>query len=294
VSSRVVEYPAIWVAGASCSGCSVSLLNSVSPTIKNLLIDPVLPGKHVNLLFHATVMAGQGEPAVEVMLDTPAKRPGEYLLLVEGAIPTGDDGRYCAIGEHEGEHLAVKDAVVRLAKDALAIICVGTCSSFGGIPSGQPNPTEVIPVLQLLRQEGISKPLINVPGCPPHPDWVVGTLASVLLKGLPAPDELDAVLRPKAFYGKLIHDNCPRRAYFDAGRFAKHSGDEGCLYELGCKGPVTYADCPIRLWNNGVNWCIGAGAPCIGCVEPYFPDMLQPMFKKMGEGALEQFKIKTR
>jgi hydrogenase small subunit len=102
------------------------------------------------------------------------------------------------------------------------------------------------------------------------------------------------VLRPKAFYGKLIHDNCPRRAYFDAGQFARHPGEPGCLYELGCKGPVTYADCPLRLWNGGVNWCIGAGAPCIGCVEPNFPDKLQPMFKKQDESALEQFKVKTR
>ena len=127
-----------------------------------------------------------------------------------------------------------------------------------------------------------------------HPDWIVGTIASVLLKGLPSADDLDAVLRPKAFYGQLIHDNCPRRGYFDAGRFARHSGEPGCLYELGCKGPVTYADCPTRLWNGGVNWCVGSGAPCIGCVEPGFPDKLQPMLTKMDESSLEQFKVKTR
>jgi len=294
VSLQVVEYPAVWIAGASCSGCSVSLLNSSSPAVKNVLIDPVIPGKHLNLRFHATIMAGQGEPALEVLRDTSRDKPGEYLLLVEGSVQTGEDGPYCALGELEGQELAMKDMVVELARDALAIISVGTCASFGGIPSGAPNPTEAKSVMAFLREEGIARPVINVPGCPPHPDWLVGTIAMVLLNGLPSPEELDPVLRPKAFYGKLIHDNCPRRAYFDAGQFAGHPGEPGCLYELGCKGPVTYADCPLRLWNNGVNWCIGAGAPCIGCVEPNFPDKLQPMFKKQDESALEQFKVKTR
>jgi len=294
VSSQVVEYPAIWIAGGSCSGCSVSLLNAASPTIANVLLDQVIPGKHVNLRFHATIMAGQGEPAVRVFKDTAAQKPGEYLPLVEGSVPTAEDGLFCTLGELEGEHLTMKDTMVELARDALAIIAVGTCASFGGIPSSAPNPTGSKSVREVLEEESISKPLINVPGCPPHPDWIVGVIAMVLFKGLPSADELDAALRPKAFYGKLIHDNCPRRAYFDAGQFARHTGEPGCLYEIGCKGPVTYADCPIRHWNNGVNWCIGSGAPCIGCVEPGFPDNLQPMAQKMVGSDLEQFKISVR
>jgi len=267
------------------------LLNSASPNIKNVLIDPVMPGKHVNLRFHATIMAGQGEPAVRVLRETALERPGEYLLLVEGSIP---EGPYCAVGELEGRHLTMKEMTAELAGDALAVIAVGTCASFGGIPSGEPNPTGARSVREVLEQNGISKPLINVPGCPPHPDWLVGTIAMVLLKGLPEPDDLDPALRPKAFYGKLIHDNCPRRAYFDSGQFAGHPGEPGCLYELGCKGPMTYADCPLRLWNNGANWCVGAGAPCIGCTEPTFPDRLQPIFEKLDETRLERFKIRTR
>jgi hydrogenase small subunit len=109
----------------------------------------------------------------------------------------------------------------------------------------------------------------------------VGTVAAILLDGLPRPEELDEFRRPKAFYGKLIHENCPRRAYFDEGKFAQKFSDEGCLYELGCKGPVTYADCPLRLWNNGTNWCIGNGAPCMGCVEPGFPDVVSPLYEKI-------------
>jgi len=102
-----------------------------------------------------------------------------------------------------------------------------------------------------------------------------------LLKGLPKPEDLDDNLRPLAFYGKLIHENCPRRAYFDEGKFAKKPGDEGCLYELGCKGPITYADCPLRRWNDGTNWGIGAGAPCNGCTQPEFPDLVAPFYEKL-------------
>ena len=111
----------------------------------------------------------------------------------------------------------------------------------------------------------------------------MGTLASVLLLGLPNPEELDEHNRPKAFYGKVIHENCPRRSYFEEGKFARVLSEPGCLNELGCKGPVTYADCPTRLWNGGVNWCIGSGSPCIGCVEPGFPDLLAPFYVKLTE-----------
>jgi hydrogenase small subunit len=158
---------------------------------------------------------------------------------------------------------------------------MGTCASFGGIPAAKPNPTSCKSVKDVLEADGINKPLINIPGCPPHPDWFVGTVAGVILNGLPTADDLDDFLRPKAFYGKLIHENCPRRAYFDEGKFAMKFGDEGCLYELGCKGPITYADCPLRRWNSGTNWVIGAGAPCNGCTQPEFPDNTAPFYEKL-------------
>ena len=294
MSFKVVEIPAVWITGASCTGCSVSLLNAVSPTVKNLLIDPVVPGKHINLRFHATVMAGAGEPVMEVLQTTRKANPGGYILLVEGSVVTKDDGLFCTIGEQAGKHITFRDKFLELAKDALAVVSIGTCASFGGIPSARPNPSDSKSVKQVLGQAGISKPVINVPGCPPHPDWMMGTVAMVMLNGLPKPDDLDYAGRPKAFYGNLIHDNCPRRAFFDTGQFAKHTSDPGCLYQIGCKGPMTYADCPTRLWNNGANWCVGSGAPCIGCCEPSFPDDLQPIFEKLNEERIQRFQIKTR
>ncbi len=294
MSSQVIEFPAIWIAGAACSGCSISLLNTINPSIQNVLVDPVLPGKHVSLKFHTTVMAGQGEPVLKVMMDTASQKADEFLLIIDGSIPTADNGLYCTIGEFNGKHITMKDMVTELAQSAFAVIAVGTCAAFGGIPKGIPNPTGSQSVMEYFKNGGIERPVINIPGCPPHPDWMVGTIVHILLNGLPSADDLDEKLRPKAFFGKLIHDNCPRRGYFDAGQYAKNPSEPGCLYEIGCKGPVTYADCPIRHWNNGVNWCIGSGAQCIGCVEPEFLDKLAPMFEKLDEEALERFKIKTR
>ncbi len=292
MSLKVVEIPAVYIAGSACSGCSISLLNAINPSVQNLLIDPIVPGKHVSLKFHATIMAGQGAPVIKVLRET--AKPNEFVLIIDGAIPTGEDGLYCRLGEIDGEEVTMKQMAAELSREALAVLAVGTCASFGGIPSGDPNPTGAVSVQGFLKSEGIEKPVINIPGCPPHPDWMIGTIADILINGLPAADKLDEAGRPKAFFGTLIHENCPRRAFFDAGQFARSPSEPGCLYQIGCKGPLTYADCPIRLWNNGTNWCIGAGAQCIGCVEPDFHDRFAPMFEKIDEDGLEKFKIKTR
>jgi len=277
----VKELPVIYLQTAACSGCAVSLLNTASPTIKNVLIDQIIPGVHINLRFHPVIMAAAGELAISAMEDTAREKKDGYVLVVEGAIPSSDGVLYGAVGERNGKSVPMGDRVSELAKDAMAVIALGTCASFGGISAAAPNPTGCQPVKEFLDSKGIAKPLVNIPGCPPHPDWFTGTLASILLNGLPASEDLDDFLRPKAFYGKLIHENCPRRAYFDEGKFAKKFGDEGCLYELGCKGPITYSDCPLRRWNNGTNWVIGAGAPCNGCTQPEFPDMTSPFYERL-------------
>lgn len=277
---RCEEIPVIWLQAATCSGCSVSVLNSVNPAISNLLLDEVLPGKHINLRFQATVMAGAGEPVLEVLEAAQRDLKGQYVLVVEGCIPTANNGKFGTIGE-----IPIVERVASLGKAAQAVIALGTCASFGGIFSAQPNPSGGKGVGDLFTQEGVDTPVVNVPGCPPHPDWFVGTVATALLAGLAGLD-LDEYRRPKLFYGKLIHENCPRRAYFDEGKFAKHLSDEGCLYELGCKGTITHADCSLRRWNNGTNWVIGSGAPCNGCVEPDFPDLVSPFYEKIPEEVL--------
>ncbi len=200
-----------------------------------------------------------------------AENRGAFVLLVDGATATAADGFYCSIGETEaGEPITGYSLIRDLAGDAAAVLAIGTCSSFGGIPAASPNPTGCVSVGALLGREGIPTPVVSIPGCPPHPDWIVGTVATVLLGGVEALN-LDEHGRPAAFFGPLIHDNCTYRGHYDRGDFAEHFGDHGCLLKLGCKGPVTNADCPLRKWNNGTSWCIEAGHPCIGCTEPDFP-----------------------
>lgn len=284
---QIQEQGVIWLQGAGCTGCSISLMNSTSPTIKNLLLDEIVPGKHINLLFHPTLMAASGDLSIEVMLGEEKKT--DYLLVLEGAIPTAKNGIFATAGEKEEKPLTIHSHFKKLAEKALAVLALGTCASFGGIPAAKPNPTGSKSAQEVLAEANIKVPCINIPGCPPHPDWFVATVTYIMFNGLPTADKLDDLQRPTFIYGQLIHENCPRRAFFDEGKFAKNLSDEGCLYELGCKGPFTYADCPNRLWNGGVNWAIGAGSPCLGCVEPIFPDTSGPFYKKIS--GWEKFKL---
>jgi len=275
------ERNVVWFQAAGCSGCAVSVLNAESPAVKNLLVDEVVPGAHVSLKFMPTIMAGSGQIVLNVLKNCQTGEVKNFILVVEGSVLTSENGAFGLLGDDEkGKPIPMTKTLLELVKKADAIIALGTCASFGGIPKGSGNVTGAVPVSEFLKQNSVKKPLINVPGCPPHPDWFVNTVAKVILFGLPKPEELDELGRPKDFYGKLIHDNCPRRAHFDVGRFARNPNEPGCLYELGCKGPVTYADCPLRKWNNGTNWCVDNNSPCNGCTEPGYPDFMSPLYKK--------------
>jgi hydrogenase small subunit len=259
------------------------VLNAVSPTIGQLILDEVAPGKHVSLRFHPTVMAATGALAVDVLLST-EQSDEPFLLVLEGSVPTAISR--IAGCEPDGEELDFAEHFVTLATKAMAVIAIGDCAAFGGIPASGPNLAGCKSARKVMAEHGVSTPLINLGGCPPHPDWFMQTVASVLLFGLPTAADLDADLRPKTFYGALIHEHCPRRPDFDAGKFARQFGEPGCMYELGCKGPYTYADCPRRKFNGGVNWCIDAGSPCHGCTEAEFPNLGAGLYRKLDVSAL--------
>lgn len=258
--------PVIWLSGQACSGCSVSLLNSIHyQTIDDLLINTI------DLKYHPTIMAGAGDRAVSAA-DT-ALGAGGYVLVVEGAIPLAAQGDYCHIWPGMTMHQALLD----FSQNAQFILAVGTCASFGGMSAGSPNPTQAKGVRDIL---GADPRLINVSGCPAHPDWVVGTVAYLLTYGqAPA---LDSDRRPLQYFRRRIHSNCPNHRV--QGAMASKLSDPGCLMRLGCKGQWTYSDCFERKWNSdqegafGVNWCIGARSPCQGCVQPTFPDGMSPFF----------------
>jgi hydrogenase small subunit len=266
-AQAVQETPIIWLAAGACSGCSVSLLNSGAPRIQDILLGEVLPGHHTELAFHQTVMAAAGDLAMEAMYAAEEK---PFLLVVEGSVQTADNGRHCEVGEKDGHGITGLEHVLRLGKKAKAVLAVGSCASFGGVPAANMNPSGAKGVQAVFREHGITTPVVNLPGCAIHPDWFVSTVATVLLGG-PEAVKVDEFGRPLAVYGKLIHDNCPLRGQFDAGRFAQKFGEAGCLYKLGCKGPVARANCPEKKFNGGMSWCIENGHPCNGCVEPEYP-----------------------
>ncbi len=252
----------IWIEGASCSGCTVSLTNLIGDTsdegptdVADLLIN------YINTTFAKTIMSAAGDLAVSQLRATQEE---DFILVVEGGIPTAFDGMACTLFYEDGVDVTMQDVVQELAPLAAMVLCVGTCSSFGGIPAADPDPTGIQTVTDLT---GIST--INLPGCPPHPAWIAGTIASALCGSVPATDS-DG--RPLAFYGNTVHSKCPRKPLYERGVFADDFGQEGkCMSERGCNGPTTYSDCPVRGWNNGMNYCTQANANCIGCVESDFP-----------------------
>jgi len=260
------QAPVLWLQGQSCSGCSVSLLNTENPSPTEVLT------RYISLLFHSTLSAATGHTAMEVV--EKAIEAGGYYLAVEGALPAGMP-EACVMG-----HKPVTELVARAAKKAKAVICVGTCAAYGGIPAAENNPTGSISVAEFLKKEGSAAPIIRLPGCPSHPDWVVGTLVHVIKFGLP---KLDEDGRPEMFFGRLLHDQCPRFADYERENFAQTFSGEGCLFKLGCLGPVTKADCTTRLWNRGANTCIVAGAPCIGCASEIFAKSPSLPFYRKGE-----------
>ncbi len=264
------RHPVIWIQGQGCTGCSVSLLNNVDPSIADILL------KVISLQFHPTVMASEGEIAMENLYAIAKEYKGRFSLAIEGAIPTAADGKYCIIGEMGHKEITMVDIVKDLAPDAGSVLALGTCAAYGGIPAAEGNVTGATGAMDFLKSYGIKTPTVNIPGCPPHPDWIVGSIVHLLTKGVP---ELDDDGRPTLFFGENIHDNCPRLAEYDEGELSETLSDpKGCRMDIGCKGPDTYADCYKRKWNSGMNWCVD-NAVCIGCVEPGFPDGSSPFYE---------------
>jgi hydrogenase small subunit len=250
----------IWLSFQECTGCTESLTRSHAPTLESLIFDSI------SLDYHHTLQAASGT-AAEAARETAMKEfYGKYLLIVDGSIPTKDNGVYSTIAGRTNI-----DMLKEVAAGAAAVVSVGTCASFGGIPYANPNPTGAVPVTELVKD----KPIINVSGCPPIPVVITGVLAHYLtFNEIPA---LDSLGRPAAFFGETIHDRCYRRPFYDQGKFAKSFDDEGarngwCLFELGCKGPTTHNACATKKWNGGVSFPIESGHPCLGCSEPNFWD----------------------
>ncbi|MBF0425259.1 MAG: hydrogenase small subunit [Magnetococcales bacterium] len=249
----------IWLALQECTGCTESMLRAEHPTLEKLILEII------SLDYNEALMAGAGHQAEAARRASMAANHGKYVLVLEGAIPEKDGGIYCKIGGQ-----TAKAMVLEAAAGAAAVIAIGSCASWGGMPSTPPNPTGCVGAPSIIKD----KPVVTIPGCPPNPYNFLSTVVHFLTFGkLP---ELDHLGRPKFAYSRLIHENCERRAHFDNGRFAMEFGDAGhragyCLYRLGCKGPETYANCPSILFGDvgSGSWPVGTGHPCIGCTEQH-------------------------
>jgi hydrogenase small subunit len=259
----------IWLEMQECTGCVESTLRTEAPTIGNLVLDVV------SLDYSETLMAAAGHAAEKARADSMAKNKGKYVLIVTGSVPTKEDGMYCTVaGKTIRAHLE------EAAEGAAAIIALGACAHWGSVQAARPNPTGAVGVRDIIK----NKPIINIAGCPPIGDVVTATVVHFLTFGrLPATDHEG---RPMFAYGNRIHDQCSRRAHFDAGQYVENFDDESarkgwCLYQVGCKGPATYSPCPIVQWNQRTSWPIGAGHPCIGCTEPYFWDTMAPFYNRL-------------
>jgi len=252
--------PVVWFHFQECTCCSESFIRSSHPIVSDIILDKI------SLDYTETLQAAAGRQAEEALHDTMTKHKGEYLMLVEGSVPTEANGVYCCIAGR-----TAIDIVTEAARDAKAIVCWGSCASNGCIQAAKPNPTGATPIHKLVS----GKPIIKVPGCPPIAEVMAGTIVHLLaFDRLP---ELDGLGRPKAFYSRRVHDTCYRRPNYDAGLFVESFDDENakrgyCLYKVGCRGPVTYNSCAVIRWNNGVSYPIQSGHGCIGCSEANFWD----------------------
>ena len=249
----------IWLEACGCSGNIISLLDANTPDV------PYLLTQMVDITYNNSLMGAEGQRAFEKFLET---LDTEFILVVEGAVSSRDNGIYNVIAQYNGKFISAAEAITLAAGKAKYVLAVGTCASYGGISAAKPNPS-----LSKSVPEFLSTQVIRIPGCPANPQWVISTIAHLISYGIP---ELDLDGRPLFLYEETIHTYCSRRSFFDKGIFATKLGDNECMFQLGCRGPITKSNCPLRKWNDRVNWPVEDNTPCIGCVNKGFPDEMEP------------------
>ncbi|MHB8076312.1 hydrogenase small subunit [Desulfosporosinus fructosivorans] len=258
VLAAEIDPPIIWLQGSGCSGCTVSMLNVTNPTT----IDNVLLNK-LSMKYNSTLMTASGDLAMQTLDQSATQYKGQFILVIEGAVPTGANGNYCVIGEVGGAHVTMQQAVLKYGPMAKYVVAAGTCASFGGVSAAGANATGCLTVSSILSGKTVN-PVVNLPGCPVHPTVLIQTLLDLILIGMPS---LDSNKRPSKYFGSKIHSMCPRKGT----TVVKQLGQYGCYKNVGCKGPSSQNVCPSMQWNNGQAWCIGVNYPCIGCANPDFP-----------------------
>lgn len=251
--------PAIWIEGASCTGCTESFAQVDTPDPATVVLEML------SLNYSETLSAAAGYSMEEAKAQTIEKFKGEYILVYEGAVLEKWGGQALRVANEPGtKHL------LEAAENAKYVVAFGSCAVNGGWMGATPNSSDALGVQQFLKKNNVATPVVNIPGCPGNPEHLVAVLVDVLMVG--KVPELTDQGKPKQIFGQTIHDNCERRGHFENGEFVHEFGSEEeakgyCLYALGCRGPQTYSNCGVTLWNHGRSWCVQAGSPCIGCCE---------------------------
>jgi hydrogenase small subunit len=257
LNAAETDPPVIWLQGAGCTGCTMATLNVTNPTT----IDDVLLNK-VSMKYNNSITAASGSMAFGYLDESATKYSGSYILIVEGAVPSGTRENYCTIGNLNGTEISMLAALKKYGPLAKYVISAGTCASFGGVSAASPNNTSCITVASALS--GLTKnPVINLPGCPVHPTVLIQTVVNLILTGMPT---LDSSSRPTAYYSNTIHSTCPRK-----GTTSASVGTVGCYRNSGCKGQNTYNVCSSLKWDGGKSFCVEANYPCNGCAGTSFP-----------------------
>jgi hydrogenase small subunit len=277
----------LWTtAGLSCDGDTLAMTSATNPSIEDLLLGH-LPGVPTIVLHNAALAFEQGDDFMQAWYDAEEGLLDPFVLIVEGSIPNeqiNGDGHWTGFGvdPHDGQPITVNEWVDRLAPRAAAVMAVGTCAAYGGIPAMRNNPTGAMGLPDFLGRAWRSRtglPIICIPGCPAQPDNMTQTLLQVVMHlggAGPAP-ELDEQLRPRMHFDRTARESCTRAGFTEQGRFATRYGDDPrCLVKLGCKGPVAKCNVPSRGWVNGVGGCPNSGGICIACTMPGFPDAFTP------------------
>ena len=141
----------VWLHFQDCTGCSETLLRTSKPDVADLIINLI------SLDYHETLMVACGQQAEDALNSAVKDNDGKFVLVVEGSIPRKDQGIYMKLGGKPAI-----DVLKEIGSKAAAIIAMGSCASWGGVPSADPNPTDAVGVDSIIT----NKPIVNLPGCP--------------------------------------------------------------------------------------------------------------------------------
>ena len=295
--TEAVEAHVIWMTtGLSCDGDSVAMTSAVNPSLEDI-VTQAIPGMP-KVIVHNPVLAYEvGEEFMQAWYDAEAGKLDPFVLVVEGSIPNeklSGEGYWSGMGNDRetGQPITTNEWLDRLAPKAAAVVAVGTCATYGGIPAMKNNPTGAMGVPDYLGwdyKSGAGLPVVCIPGCPAQPDNMTEALLylALHLAGRAPVPELDEALRPKWLFGRTVREGCNRAGFAEEGDFATEYGsDHRCLIKLGCKGPVVKCNVPVRGWQSGLGGCPNVGGICMACTMPGFPDKYMPFMDEDTTGAI--------